>query len=520
MTFFEYKCIETSSIMETRQAARKNREDLHNALKNNNKKAVFKLLDKGIDLNFQDDDGYNTLHIAAVYSCSRDIFVTLIDLIDDVNAVTKEGKTALMIVAQMNRNDLVIALMNEDDIDPNVQDKSGNTALCYAVMYNENIDIVKSLLFYEIVNTSLENFRGKTPLDMAIQYGRDRSAELIKKYDETRNKALIEAIKDYDERLAHDLLEDGTDPNKVDDFGYNALHVAAQEGCSQKLFRQILRKISNVNAVTKSGKTALMIAAQNNRPYFVKELMKRRGVNLNLQDTDRYTALHHAVIHNHPAIVSQLLTGDINTTIRNPLQRARQLARDKCAELLEKYNIKTLHTALASKNEILASALLDIGTDPNADRNNALHVAAKEGCSIELFRQILRKINDVNAANYELRTALMLAAWKNKLNIVKELMNHPKIDVNLRDRTKSTALHWAVWGQHNRIVVQLLKGKDIDVSLRDQYNRTPLDSATRYHCKRCEMSLEKAEMSLKKAKTKVCKQAEKGVPGCVTMLRF
>ena len=202
------------------------------------------------------------------------------------------------------------------------------------------------------------------------------------------------------------------------------------------------------------------------------------------------------------------------------MQRARQLARDKCAELLEKYNIKTLHTALASKNEILASALLDIGTDPNADRNNALHVAAKEGCSIELFRQILRKINDVNAANYELRTALMLAAWKNKLNIVKELMNHPKIDVNLRDRTKSTALHWAVWGQHNRIVVQLLKGKDIDVSLRDQYNRTPLDSATRYHCKRCEMSLEKAEMSLKKAKTKVCKQAEKGVPGCVTMLRF
>lgn len=499
--------------METRQAARKNREKLHNALKKNNEKAVFELLKKGIDLNFQDDGGYNTLHIAAAYGCTRNIFVTLIDLIDDVNAVTKEGKTALMIVAQMNRNDLVIALMNEDDIDPNVQDKSDNTALYYAVMYQENIQIVKSLLFYEIVNTSLKNSRGNTPLDMAIQSKRYRSANLIKEYDKTRNEALIASIKDYDELLAHDLLKYGTDPNKVDDFGYNALHVAAQEGCSIKLFRKILRKINDVNAVTKEGQTALMIVAQNNRNDLVIQLMKRRDIDLNVLDNDEYTALHYAVIKNHPTIVGQLLTGDINTTIRNPLQLARQLAHDTCAELLEKYNIKTLHTALVLKNEILASALLDIGTDPNADRNNALHVAAKEGCSIELFRQILRKISNVNAVNYESRTALMLAAANNHLDIVKELMKHRGINLNLQDRTKYTALHWAVWRHHNLIVVQLLKGKDINISLMDIYNRTPLDSATHYHCHPCKMSLEKA-------KTKVCKQAEKGVPGCVTMLRF
>lgn len=513
MTFFEYKCIETSSIMETRQAARKNREKLHNALKKNNEKAVFELLDKGIDPNSLDDDGYNALHAAAAYDCSIELFCEILRKINDVNAVTKEGQTALMIVAQMNRNDLVIQLMNEYDIDPNVQDKSGNTALCYAVMYDENIDIVESLLFYAIVNTSLKDFRGRTSLDMAIQYGRDSSAKLIKEYDETRNRALIKAIKDSDGPLAYELLEDGTDPNKVDNDGYNALHVAAQEGCSEKLFRQILSNTNDVNAVTKSGKTALMYAAQNNRPYIVKKLIKHKDIDLNVQDTDRYTALHHAVIEDHPAIVEQLLTAGINTTIRNPLQLARQLAHDTCAELLEKYNIKTLHTALVLKNEILASALLDIGTDPNADRNNALHVAAKEGCSIELFRQILRKISNVNAVNYESRTALMLAAANNHLDIVKELMKHSGINLNLQDRTKYTALHWAVWCHHNFIVVQLLKGKDINISLRDIYNRTPLDSATHYRCYLCEMSLEKA-------KTKVCKQAEKGVPGCVTMLRF
>jgi ankyrin repeat protein len=98
-----------------------------------------------------------------------------------------------------------------------------------AVMYDENIDIVKSLLLYAIVNTSLENFRGKTPLDMAIQSRRDGSAKLIEEYDETRNKALI--------------------ANKVDDFGYNALHVAAKEGCSIELFHRILGLIHNVNAV-------------------------------------------------------------------------------------------------------------------------------------------------------------------------------------------------------------------------------------------------------------------------------
>jgi ankyrin repeat protein len=143
-----------------------------------------------------------------------------------------------------------------------------------------------------------------------------------------------------------------------------------------------------------------------------------------------------------------------------------------------------LNAALEAKDEESAMALLDGGDDPNeVDWGgwNALHRAAWKGCRPPLFQRLLARIHDGNAVttNGNGCTALMWAAINNQLDVVISLMNHPGIDLNVKDRGfyKGTALHRAVHHNHPAIVSQLLSDDKMDASLKDMYGRTALKRA-------------------------------------------
>ena len=137
-----------------------------------------------------------------------------------------------------------------------------------------------------------------------------------------------------------------------------------------------------------------------------------------------------------------------------------------------------LNAALEAKDEDAAEALLDGGDDPNevdGDGQNALHVAAEEGCRLPLFHRILGMIHNVNAVTNGGRTALMWAAICNHLDMVVSLMNHPGIDLNVQDRSYNfTALHLAVSNNSPAIVAQLVSDDRVDTSVKDKYYDTPL----------------------------------------------
>jgi ankyrin repeat protein len=140
-----------------------------------------------------------------------------------------------------------------------------------------------------------------------------------------------------------------------------------------------------------------------------------------------------------------------------------------------------LVAALEAKDEESAEALLDGEADPNevdGRGRNALYMAACEGCRLPLFRRILGMIHNVNAgSNKWERTPLMWAAANDHLDMVVSLMNHPRIDVNVRDCDKETALHWAVFFNKPAIVAQLVSDDRVDTSLKGKYHRTPLKMA-------------------------------------------
>jgi len=165
-----------------------------------------------------------------------------------------------------------------------------------------------------------------------------------------REPPLNAALEAKDEDAAETLLDGGDNPNKVDYNGYNALHVAAWNGCRLPLFNRILERIKNVNAITRmnsgcrtNGCTALMFAATNNHLDMVTALMQHPKIDLNVQNRDKETALHVAVNFNRPAIVAQLLSDSrIDTSLKDitaetPLKKAIRWKRAECVKILREH---------------------------------------------------------------------------------------------------------------------------------------------------------------------------------------
>lgn len=87
-----------------------------------------------------------------------------------INVQNNNGATLLMTSIRQNRNYSYASsnLLLKNKVDPDMQNKHGETALSYAAIYR-NPDIVQLLLDYK-ANPNLPNNTGDTPLNIAAQY--------------------------------------------------------------------------------------------------------------------------------------------------------------------------------------------------------------------------------------------------------------------------------------------------------------------------------------------------------------
>jgi ankyrin repeat protein len=61
------------------------------------------------------------------------------------------------------------------------------------------------------------------------------------------------------------LLDHGANPNKVQNWGNTALHVAASSACSEETFAVLLEAGGDVNAVNDEGETVLQVLSKFQR---------------------------------------------------------------------------------------------------------------------------------------------------------------------------------------------------------------------------------------------------------------
>ncbi len=107
-----------------------------------NKENVVLFLKAGMDVNAVDKEGSTALMIAAEKG-DIELARVLLQNGADVNARNRDGYTALMYAAYKGSAE-VVELLLENNADVNARDKDGWTALRYAVLQGRN-DIVKLL---------------------------------------------------------------------------------------------------------------------------------------------------------------------------------------------------------------------------------------------------------------------------------------------------------------------------------------------------------------------------------------
>ena len=140
------------------------------------------LLDGGDDPNDVDGKGMNALHMAAWRGCRLSLFHRMLGMIQDVNAGSIGGWTALMWAAIYNHLDMVTALMNHPGIDVNAQNDFNYTALHHAVVHNRPA-IVAQLLRDDRIDCSLKDkINNCTPLKLAMYYEHDECVKLLREH--------------------------------------------------------------------------------------------------------------------------------------------------------------------------------------------------------------------------------------------------------------------------------------------------------------------------------------------------
>ncbi len=325
------------------------------------------------------------------------------------------------------------------------------------------------------------NQSGDTALHLALYGGKWQTA-----------KKILSHLKEYD-------------LNTTDCKGDTPLYLAIRLKREFVLIKKILARTNSesVNKHNEHGNTALHFAILNQSEAVVEELLKRMDVDVNVKNNNNHTALHVASVW-----------------VDIPIDWFRDILRKSTdVNAQDQWGNTALQTAILRMSkravkELLKHNSVDVNIKSNQEQTT-LHFASEwRNIPIDLFRKILEKSTDVNAQNANGNsTALQLAIVKKCEAMIKELVNHKDVDLNLKDndyctalqlassrknvpvdlfriilekstdvnaqeKNGHTALHLAIALENRTAVEELLKHKDVDVNLKNNDNQTALHLAS------------------------------------------
>ena len=457
---------------------------LHFAAKNNSEKLLTLLLSKKLEINAQDKDGKTPLIEAITHKKVSSVkqliaqganvnlgdnfnrspliyavSVNSLEIVDlllknqaNINALDKSNYGALQHSVALD-NKGIINLLLDNNADANFALKNGGNVFHFAIAQNK-LDILP-LLLQKKVDANKRDVQGWTPLMRAVAI--KNLAILPQLIEATRSineknmygeSALIIAVNSNCLTCVELLMKAGANPTQLDRQGLNAISTAIKIGNRQIVDYFFSKKIQNYISPVDNGYTLLMYSVAHNWLDLAKIIFATGQENINHVANDGKSALSIAKTNNNRRIVSWLnARGAKILSKRETAEYKVKDKKDKSIDIFKGWG--ELHHAAWQDNLVKVNVFLDSGVD-------------------------------INLANQNKQTALMLAAQKSNCQLVSHLIERGA-NPALKDSRGLTALHFASKQGAVECIAHLYAKQSSLVNYKDKLGRTPLMLALKYN---------------------------------------
>lgn len=392
---------------------------------------IRKLVEAGEDINKLSKSGDTILHRVGLYHHLDMKF--LLDLGADINGKNNHGQTMLHRFGILGDPQRLLDWMERPGVDVNSRQDDGATILHIVVRseWSNAGDILNILLGNPDLNVNAMDSSGRSPLTMAIHWGKEHS---------TRRLLTCHRVS---------MSTTGKD-------GENPLTNAASQSWTDILMT-LLDAIDNIDEFAdESGRTVLHWTVMNNMIEPLQLILTSKLFLVNRLDNRMMTPLHYAADEGLPVITRLLLENGATPTARNRLKET------------------PLHIAAAKGNKWVMEALLE--RSPIASINDRdqfgwtpTHRAVTSGNEALMKYLVNLQGVDLTLRDKHGRSALAFAASYGTPEILELLLDNMSIDSSREiDHFGNTLLHLAAREQNLSTAIFLLGS--LNLSERNKLN--------------------------------------------------
>lgn len=438
---------------------------------NNKNSALLIALNKKMEVKFFSNGNYVTEH-----DNKNKVIKFLIERGADINIQNNDGYTPLTYASDNDMIDIVRLLL-EKKVDVNVKDLCGFNAFMVACCKGK-IDIIR--VFLEHLNKYPDSFdiydvdqRGRTGLALACSFGHEDVAKMIISYSNTIDyTAMFEACYRDSCDIVEFMINKGYDINKQDVHN-NTLFITACRENSKNIVKLLIKKGVNLNAQNEDGNTGFIMACIYDKTDVIRILCgddgneekgeekgeekmedgndeKRKNININLNmknncgDTGFIIACKYA---RHQTI--NIIKKYVDTNMKNNFGESgfMILCRNNLTKII---------------SDVIT--YVDINTqDTNGD--TPFIISCRFGYA-ELIDILLKYNVKVNIANNNGDTGFILVCKHGCEPLIRVLV--PNVDLNIKNNDGDTGFIWVCYnGLHD--MVSLLKSNGADVNIKNKY---------------------------------------------------